>query len=78
MTGDLDKEDRRAGGRGTTLGRGSRDAAAASTSDRARRVFCQPFPSYLRRDRSHAGARLGWPTPVRWERAVHREGRAAV
>jgi hypothetical protein len=24
-------------------------------------VFCQPFPSYLRQDRSHAGARLGWP-----------------
>jgi hypothetical protein len=53
--------------------------------------FLPAFPlltSYLRQDRSHAGARLGWPgvpperrpvgTPVRWERAEHREGRAAI
>ena len=44
VTGDLDKEDRRVGGRGTTLGRGLRDAAAGSTSDSERRVFLLAFP----------------------------------
>ena len=33
VTGDLDKEDRRVGGRGKTLGRGLRDGAAGSTSE---------------------------------------------
>jgi hypothetical protein len=42
VTGDLDKEDRRVGGRGKTLGRGLRDGAAGSTSDRARRRFFAP------------------------------------
>jgi hypothetical protein len=42
----------------TTLKRGLRDAAAGSTSDRVRRIFRLPFPSFLRQHRSHAGARL--------------------
>ena len=39
VMGDLDTEDPRVGGRGKTLGRGLRDGAAGSTSDRARRGF---------------------------------------
>jgi hypothetical protein len=59
VRGDLDKEEYRVGGRGNDLGAGLWDAAAGSTSDHVRRGFCQPFPSYFRQDRSHAGLRLG-------------------
>jgi hypothetical protein len=59
MTGDLDKEDRRVGGRGGDLGgaysMGRRDRRATTRGG----VICQPFPSYLRQDRSHAGASAG-------------------
>jgi hypothetical protein len=44
VTGDLDKEASRVGGRGTTLGRGLWDEAVGSTSDRAKRGFLPAFP----------------------------------
>ena len=44
VTGDLDTEGRRVGGRGKTLGRGLRDGAAGSTSDRTKRGFLPAFP----------------------------------
>jgi hypothetical protein len=43
-----------------TLGRGLWDTTARLTSDRVSRGV-SPFPSFLRQDRSHAGARLGRP-----------------
>jgi hypothetical protein len=39
VTGDLDKEERRVGGRGKDLGAGLRDAAAGSTSDQCKEGF---------------------------------------
>jgi hypothetical protein len=39
VTGDLDKKERRVGGRGNVLAAGLRDAAAGSTSDHVRRFF---------------------------------------
>jgi hypothetical protein len=61
VTGDLDKEDRRVGGRDNDLGGAygmrRRDRRATTRGG----VFGQPFPFYLRQDQSHAGARLGWP-----------------
>jgi hypothetical protein len=44
VTGDLDKEERRVGGRGNDLGAELRDAAAGSTSDHVRRFFLPAFP----------------------------------
>jgi hypothetical protein len=44
VTGDLDKEERRVGGRGNDLGEGLRDAAAELTSVNVRTVFFPAFP----------------------------------
>jgi hypothetical protein len=47
VTGYLDKEQRRVGGRGNDLGAELRDAAAGSTSDHVRRGFLPAFPLRL-------------------------------
>jgi hypothetical protein len=60
LTGDLDKEDRRVGRRGKNLGAGLTVCGGGiDKHPREEGFFSQPFPSYLRQDRSHAGARLG-------------------
>jgi hypothetical protein len=43
VTGDLDKEERRAGRSNNDLGGGFEDAAAGSTSDYVRRSFSPAF-----------------------------------
>jgi hypothetical protein len=75
-----------------TLGRGLRDATAGSTSDHAR-MFSFASLSPLVSDKTEVTRELdedgpsplsnadrAWPvgTPLRWERVVHREGRATV
>jgi hypothetical protein len=60
VTGDLDKEDRRAVSNGYDLGAGFTRCDGGVDKRLHEEGFRQLSPSYLRRDRSHVGARLGW------------------
>jgi hypothetical protein len=71
VTGDLDKEESRAGRSGNDLGTGFTEwGGGIDERPREEGFFCQPFPSYLRQDRSHTGARLGWPVALPDRRPV--------
>jgi hypothetical protein len=93
VTGDLDKEERRVGGSGYDLGAGF-TRCDGGINERLREEgsfasLCLPIfdmPEVTRAELDKAGpsflpnAERPRPigNPVRWERAVHREGRAAV